>query len=307
MKYCLGYYLILLFGVLHAQDSFIYGDYGLGDNKKITVILNGNETFIETYYKGLESRSTKLEKNFSQTHNYRLGPSASNALKKGVITAIEWINLNEQHKKDFEKEICRFHIMNRTDFENHGYSNHLASEMQLLFIGKSDGSFEFVLKDPISTGRFIEFTEKELVNKFRNLLDGKSTNDEIDDIFKISNEIIQEREVSEIEQYLQKGKSFMESKNITAAINEYNKVLEIDPDNETALVSIAICHMTRGDWENAIEPCNKAIKINPGQAVAYFVRGSAKINTNQDGCLDFKKSKELGFEKGDLAYSRYCK
>jgi tetratricopeptide (TPR) repeat protein len=109
-----------------------------------------------------------------------------------------------------------------------------------------------------------------------------------------------------VDGYIEQGKASMKTKDFNKAINEFNLALEIDENNETALVSKAICFMSLGEWQSAFEPCDKAIQNNPGQAVAYFVRGSAKVNTGGDGCGDFLKSKELGFSQADNAYKKYC-
>jgi hypothetical protein len=95
-----------------------------------------------------------------------------------------WIDLNKTHKKSFEKEICRFKAMDKEQYKFHGYVEQFTEEMTLLFKGKSDGSFELIIKPYNSYSTFIKFTDKDMVEKFKALLDGKSANKEIDDVFK---------------------------------------------------------------------------------------------------------------------------
>ena len=49
----------------------------------------------------------------------------------------------------------------------------------------------------------------------------------------------------------------------------------------------------------AIQDFNKAIELNPNNAVAYYNRGLAKIHLGQkdNGCLDLSKAGELGHAK----------
>lgn len=143
---------------------------------RINVAANSTETFIETYIKN--SNGYKLDQ------AYRLGPSSSKALKEGVKTALKWIDLNVTHQKDFEKEICRFKAMEKDDFKFHGYIEELVIEMIFNFKGKSDGTFVLEIKQYDSSSTFITFRDKDMVVSFKDLLDGKSANEEIDDIFK---------------------------------------------------------------------------------------------------------------------------
>lgn len=144
---------------------------------KIMVATSTNETYIETYRK-----SNYMEPILDKA--YRLGPTSTKALKEGIRTAINWINLNTQHKKAFEKEICRFKAMDKELYKSVGYIDEFAVEMTLTFRGYSDGTFLLVIKEYDSLSTFIMFIDIDMVNVFRDLLDGKSPNKEIDDIFK---------------------------------------------------------------------------------------------------------------------------
>ncbi len=89
------------------------------------------------------------------------------------------------YHQSFEKEVCRFKAMEKEQYKFHGYVEQLTEEMTLLFEGTPDGMFELIIKPYNSTYRtFIKFTEKEMIENFKNLLEGKSANEEIDDIFK---------------------------------------------------------------------------------------------------------------------------
>jgi hypothetical protein len=144
--------------------------------ERITVATTAAETFIETYKK---LYSDEIILNAA----YRLGPTSAKTLKEGIKTAIKWIDLNSTHQKDFEKEICRFKAMEKETYKFHGYVDQFAVEMTLNFKGNADGTFAVEIKQYDSYSTFIEFSDKDMIISFRDLLDGKSANKEIDDIF----------------------------------------------------------------------------------------------------------------------------
>ncbi len=67
------------------------------------------------------------------------------------------------------------------------------------------------------------------------------------------------------------------------------------------------------DYKGAIADFNNVIKSWTGEKVqkseAFYWRGMAKINLGQKdrGCLDLKKSADLGFSQADEAIQKYCR
>lgn len=144
---------------------------------KIIVSINKIDTYIETYKKS-------YSKNFILDEAYRLGPSSFKTLKEGVRTALKWIDINSEYNKTFEKEICRFKAMEKEQYKFHGYVDQFAKELILNFRGYSNGTFVIEIKEYDGYSTFIKLNEKYMVISFRDLLEGKSVNKEIDDIFK---------------------------------------------------------------------------------------------------------------------------
>lgn len=154
---------------------------GIAENQaqdKLTVAIVENSTFIETYNKNSWSDDFTFDKAF------RLGPTSVKVLKEGVKTSLKWIDLNNEHYKTFQKEICRFKTMEKELFKFHGYVDEFATEMTMIFHGDSDGSFKIEIKAYDSFSAFITITDLEMVKGFKALLDGKSANNDIDKIFK---------------------------------------------------------------------------------------------------------------------------
>jgi hypothetical protein len=148
--------------------------------ERITVATSPTDTYLETYKKLGFKNSNELVLDDA----YRLGPNSAKTLKEGIITAIKWIDLNVTHQKEFEKEICRFKAMEKELYKFHGYVDEFTVEMKLNFKGYSDGTFVLEIKEYDSYSTFITFRNKDMVIGFRDLLDGKSADREIDDIFK---------------------------------------------------------------------------------------------------------------------------
>lgn len=51
---------------------------------------------------------------------------------------------------------------------------------------------------------------------------------------------------------------------IDLAIENYNKVLELKPTDDTAHTNLASCYDSRGDYDRAIEEYHKALELDPG-------------------------------------------
>ncbi|MBS1917882.1 MAG: hypothetical protein JST87_16550 [Bacteroidetes bacterium] len=110
-----------------------------------------------------------------------------------------------------------------------------------------------------------------------------------------------------IDDYFNDGVTKLKLKNISGAIKDFNIVLRINPKHELALVDRALCWMGQGKWRMAISDSERAIKINSGQAVAYFIRGCAKGNIHENACPDLHKALDLGWVAAESALQQYCK
>lgn len=143
---------------------------------KINVSIGTTSTYIETYRYSLNE--------YYLDKAYRLGPSSLKTIKEGINTAIKWKDLNNSHLLTFSKEICRFKVMDKESYKFHGYVDEFAIELVMNFNGFSDGTFKIEIKQYNYFESFIVIEDNDMLNGFKKLLNGKSANSEIDDIFK---------------------------------------------------------------------------------------------------------------------------
>ncbi len=160
--------------------------------KSLMLIMLGGATLATAHGQTLtvvhEGNNVYLEKgtNFGSSDAYRLGPSATQTLIEGLKRAIRWYDLNQNHRKSFTKEVCRFPVMDKSQYKFHGYVASFTNEMHMVFEGNSDGSMKCFLKieDKSWISSFWTLRSKKDLQKLLNLMQGKSANPEIDDIFR---------------------------------------------------------------------------------------------------------------------------
>ncbi len=87
--------------------------------------------------------------------------------------------------------------------------------------------------------------------------------------------------------YCDSGLNKFELENYSAAIEDYNKAIQLESNNCEAYVNRGRCKCALNDYDNAVQDFTNAIKINPYCSRAYSYRGQAKnILKNHIGCID---------------------
>ncbi|MDZ7990616.1 MAG: tetratricopeptide repeat protein [Nostoc sp. EfeVER01] len=70
-------------------------------------------------------------------------------------------------------------------------------------------------------------------------------------------------------------------------------------NNDKAYFLRCAAHFKLKNYSEAVDDCNKAVKINPNNDEAYFLRGAShSMNRNMyQGMEDFRKAASLGNEE----------
>lgn len=75
------------------------------------------------------------------------------------------------------------------------------------------------------------------------------------------------------EKALENGAAFEEKGQLTEAMAEYNRAIELDPRNTNAYYNRASLYQKQGKPEAAFADFNKIIEINPNYSQSYYGRG----------------------------------
>ena len=116
-----------------------------------------------------------------------------------------------------------------------------------------------------------------------------------------SNEAIQEftrvieLDPTLVEAYLNRGTAWHDKRKPDKAIEDYNIAIELDPNDDLAYNNRGNAWSDKGEYDKAIENFNKAIELNPNLVFAYSNRGNVWNNKQElnKAIEDFNKAIEL--------------
>ena len=91
------------------------------------------------------------------------------------------------------------------------------------------------------------------------------------------------------------------------ALSDYNRLLELDPQDLDALDNRSATKAQLGDYRGAIADANKSLRINPQNPKALNNRGAARVYLNdyQGALADFSKAIEIN-PRDAFAYTNRC-
>ena len=92
---------------------------------------------------------------------------------------------------------------------------------------------------------------------------------------KIIEDVIDQRIEVETGFHLFRGAVYHNRGQLSKAIGEYNKAIEINPKYAPVFNNRGFAHIGKGEYDQAISDFNRAIEINPKFAMAYNNRGYA--------------------------------
>ena len=109
--------------------------------------------------------------------------------------------------------------------------------------------------------------------------------------------------------YDKQGLKEWNNNNFSAAIRNYNKAIEIEPNNALLYGKRGNSYYQLGDFYKAISDYDQSLKLNPNDETIFFFRGMAKLNIGfiKGACSDWKMSSALGKEFPAETVSKYCK
>ena len=109
--------------------------------------------------------------------------------------------------------------------------------------------------------------------------------------------------------YDKQGLKEWNNKNFSAAIRNYNKAIEIEPNNALLYGKRGNSYYQLGDFYKAISDYDQSLKLNPNDETIFFFRGMAKqkIGFIKGACSDWKMSSALGQDFAVETFSKYCK
>jgi len=108
--------------------------------------------------------------------------------------------------------------------------------------------------------------------------------------------------------YFNRGILYMNEQRFEESLSDFSKAIELNPRYYKAYSNRGNVLYSIKRYEEAIAEFSKAIELNPDYAEAYYNRGLAEYysGNNKGGCMDFKKSADLGFKQGADLMNRLC-
>jgi tetratricopeptide (TPR) repeat protein len=91
------------------------------------------------------------------------------------------------------------------------------------------------------------------------------------------------------------------------ALEEYNKAIALKGDDPDYFFKRAIVKGKKQDFKACFDDLQIVIGLKPDYYEAYYWRGVAKVNLNQDPCEDLKIAAQHNFEPAVISYNKYCR
>ena len=111
-----------------------------------------------------------------------------------------------------------------------------------------------------------------------------------------------------VEKYFNTELSDAERQKRQAAITFFDNQIKADSTNLSAYINRGAYYAELGLHVQAIKDYNKALTIEPNQAIVYYNRAlsKARFMYTLDACKDLKKAGELGFESANTLITTRC-
>lgn len=109
--------------------------------------------------------------------------------------------------------------------------------------------------------------------------------------------------------FFQREQSEIQCRMYQQAINDINKAVEMEPENAMFWVEKGSVHVRFNQLDEAVTALTKAIALDDKDGAAYRLLGYCQVKQkkNKEACANFAKAKELGDTVVDQLIEKYCK
>lgn len=90
------------------------------------------------------------------------------------------------------------------------------------------------------------------------------------------------------------------------AVNEYNLAIQYESNEPMYYLRRGLVYAKLGDADKAISDLDKAIRLRPQYADAFYWRGMVKYRRGNDPCKDLQKAKQYGLKEAEQALLSIC-
>lgn len=104
--------------------------------------------------------------------------------------------------------------------------------------------------------------------------------------------------------HLKKGISFIKSKELEKAIDEFKKAIKLNSSDSASYYNLGICYLRLGRFQEAVKPLETYVTFHPDKAFAYYNLGYVytKIGEKDKSLAAYNKA--LQFNPGLVNHSK---
>ena len=97
-----------------------------------------------------------------------------------------------------------------------------------------------------------------------------------------------------------------ERKEFNLAVDDWNKIVELEPDNAASYIGRARLWLVQREWDKAINDLTRAIQVDPKDAYCYSVRGHAQVSKHDydKAIADYDEAIRLDPDDAEFYYDR---
>ena len=108
--------------------------------------------------------------------------------------------------------------------------------------------------------------------------------------------------------YYHRANAHYQNESYENAEKDYLAYMKIEGESADIHMKLGFLKQGENALKGAVSEFTKAITLNPKLAEAYFLRGAVylRVLMHEQGCEDMQKAAELGHERADRRYTKYC-